>query len=192
VSLAEVKNNRTYWYCRCSCGQQKAVAGQNLQRGDTKSCGCLALEIRTKHGLSSHPMKIRWSAMNDRCFKPSNVRWNSYGGRGITVCDRWSRYRPNGLKNFINDMYSTFKEGLELDRIDVNGNYEPSNCRWATSSENAKNRQNKATKQSKFPGVHWDKQSNKWTSKLDLGRFTSEVQAHEIYSKLKDYLKSIT
>jgi hypothetical protein len=123
-----------YATCICKCGTEKNIPIRGLLRArTTKSCGCLT----RKHGLHGHPLYSIWLGMKKRCFNPNYPDFHNYGGRGITVCTRWL-----DVKNFIADMESGYSEELSLDRIDVNGNYEPSNCRWATSKEQSKNKQN--------------------------------------------------
>lgn len=124
----------------------------------------------TKHGMSySHIYKV-WVGIRTRCYNPKNARYYCYGGRGIKVCDRW-------LESFINfrdDMADSYKDGLQLDRINNDGNYEPSNCRWVTASENMKNRQIKANFQSNVPNVYWNKSKQKWEF---IRRFDSQEEA---------------
>jgi len=101
-----------------------------------------------KHGLRFHPLYSRHRQMLARCYNIKHKSYKNYGGRGITVCDRW-----HDVVNFIADMESAFKPELRLDRIDNNGNYEPSNCRWTTCSQNSKNRRCRAKNQSKVDRV---------------------------------------
>jgi hypothetical protein len=134
--------------CRCECGEEKVIMFQHLKNGRTKSCGCLNKELSTeriikvgiKHGLNKHPLYQTHNAMKHRCSNPNHQRWESYGGRGIKVCDRW--LGEDGFKNFLEDMGER-PEGTTLDRINNDGNYEPTNCRWATISEQNKNRRKK-------------------------------------------------
>lgn len=124
--------------CLCECGTIRVVAGSNLRRGGSQSCGCLLRELAatrcTKHGEYGTPAYQSWSSMKNRCKSPNHIHYDNYGGRGIMVCDRWQDFR-----NFLEDMGQRNK-GEELDRIDNNGNYCKENCRWVTSKENARNR----------------------------------------------------
>lgn len=124
-------------HVRCNCGTEKTVRLGDLGR-DTQSCGCLQRELTiqrsTRHGYSGTSLYMTWGDMLNRCTNATHPRWSSYGGRGITVCDRWRDF-----VNFLADMGDR-PEGLTLDRIDNDGNYEPGNCRWADLSTQAKNR----------------------------------------------------
>lgn len=137
--LAIGKPPGTYRYtavCQCECGSApKKVRLDGLTRGAVVSCGCFHAEVSTTHGLTGDPVYGRWSKMIRRCTDPTNAAYPDYGGRGITVCDRW-----RDPAKFHADMSPTYEDGLELDRIDNDGHYEPGNVRWATRSQNADNR----------------------------------------------------
>lgn len=126
------------WKCICNCGIEKIVNSANLRNGTTNSCGCLrrlkASEKFKTHGMTSSPTYRAWSCMRTRCKNPRATNYSSYGGRGIDVCERWESF-----ENFLQDM-GTKPNDMTLDRINVNGNYEPKNCRWATKQEQAKNK----------------------------------------------------
>ena len=132
-----------YWFCHCSCGSDY-VLKSGYQR-QIQSCGCLNREAtvasNTKHGGHDHPLYQTWSSMLNRCYNPKNKSYNYYGQRGIRVCDRW-RFGENGehgFECFLADM-GPRPAGNSLDRINSSGNYEKSNCRWATAREQSNNR----------------------------------------------------
>lgn len=132
-----------FWLCKCDCDKERSVRASDLVNGKSKSCGCLRIEELIKrtatHGKIYTPEYYIWSGMKDRCINPNNKGYKNYGGRGIKVCDRWF----NSFENFISDMGNKPTPYHSLDRHpDNNGNYEPSNCRWATDEEQSRGKRN--------------------------------------------------
>lgn len=139
-------NRKTFARCQCECGKIKNIRTSSLRRGYTRSCGCIAKEriklANFKHGqckrsrmaVGTPPEYATWRSMIQRCGYAKHKSYKHYGARGIKVCDRWKIFR-----NFFEDM-GTRPPGLQLDRINNDGNYEPGNCRWTTPKVNSNNR----------------------------------------------------
>jgi hypothetical protein len=134
VSFAGINRSRKRTFtCLCECGNVVKVTSSRVYSGRVISCGCYqkeqASKANHKHGQTRTAIYERWKAMWQRCVNPNNKRWKHYGGRGISVCDRWKKF-----ENFLADMGQPPK-GLSIDRINNDGNYEPANCRWATAKQ---------------------------------------------------------
>jgi len=164
------------------CGEEFECMIASIKSEHTRSCGCL----NTHHGLKYHPLYSTWNNIKDRCYNLKCKSYRNYGARGIKVCDRWL-----DIKNFIEDMFPSYQEGLSLDRIDVNGNYELDNCRWTTQSVQMCNtRDIKSNNTSGFRGVSWDKINKKWAAKIQvdnkqkhLGRYSTPLDAAKAYER---------
>ena len=129
------KRGKWLWECRCECGTIGLVTANSLKTGNSKSCGCWKKEqtstTKTTHGKSQTRLYKIWLGMKKRCNNPKSSIYKHYGGRGITVCGEWSSFEPF----YEWSMGNGYEDTLTIDRIDVNGNYEPSNCRWVTAQQ---------------------------------------------------------
>lgn len=152
LSEAERLSNRR-WLCICDCGQQVTVAHSNLRGGHTKSCGCLAKELlsarRKVHGLSGERIYICWLNMRSRCNNPEDTSYQNYGGRGITYDPSWEDF-----EEFHKDMGQGYADHLTLERIDVDGDYCKSNCKWVSYEEQNKNKRMMKNNTSGSTGVY--------------------------------------
>lgn len=134
------KQGQTKWICQCDCGSEVVVRTNDMRTGKTTSCGChrssVSTKKATKHGLRFTREYRIWCNMKSRCTNPAFHKYPIYGGRGISICQEWL----GSFQNFFDDMGLCPTPQHSIDRIDVDGNYEPSNCRWATPKQQTQNR----------------------------------------------------
>lgn len=141
VKFIGIKNSLAVWRFKCDCGNNFRTLATYVRSGRTKSCGCYQIKSRVisnvKHGYFGTYTYNSWAAMIQRCTNPKNRKFYRYGGRGITVCERWLKF-----ENFLADMGEKPGGGYSIERVDNDGNYEPSNCKWASTYEQSRNRSN--------------------------------------------------
>lgn len=139
------KRGNTMWKCRCDCGNIVTVVGYSLKSGRSKSCGCAQIEsvvemnkrCKSTHGKKNTRLYRIWNGMKSRCFNKNDQDYCNYGGRGITVCEKW---RHDFMAFYDWAVANGYDDSLSIDRVNNNGNYEPDNCRWATTSQQNSNR----------------------------------------------------
>lgn len=170
-NLEGKRNHRLMWMCKCDCGRVAVVTTSSLLSGKTQSCGCLRIEClivrNTTHGKYSHPLYGRWSTMIGRCENKNHFHYKDYGGRGITVCRRWHKF-----EKFLEDMEDGFKLGLEIERKNNSGNYSPSNCVWATRTEQTNN----SRKNVRIEKDGVSKTVSQWARTTGIGRSTIQAR----------------
>lgn len=176
IGLSKKKyKNYNHWYCQCLlCGNLKCYRADIIRSRKPKGCGCLTGENHKKTGTKTYKT---WQCLKERCHNPNSTQYPLYGARGIKVCDRWR----NSFYAFFEDMGERPK-GKTIDRINGDGNYEPGNCRWATSLEQAHN----------IKHAGFSKSGSKYISSIvreyqeyRLGSFETEEEAKEAYAKAK-------
>lgn len=143
------KHGRVMFLCLCECGNTTYANSSDLKRSRKRSCGCLRHKNGATHDRSSHPLYKTWNSIKYRCYNKNEKRYADYGGRGIKMCDRWLE----SFDNFYEDMGDKPTPKHSLDRIDVNGNYEPSNCRWADTFTQAQNTRLETNSKTKIKNI---------------------------------------
>lgn len=181
IERAPNKGNKTMWLCKCDCGNVKTVDSYLLKSGQTMSCGCLHREMvskqHTKHGGRHERIYAVWCCMKARCYNPNNKNYADYGGRGTTVCNEWTD-KATGFQTFREwAMKNGYKDTLSIERKDVNGHYEPSNCRWATQKEQCNNRRSNHM-------ITYDNRTmtlTQWSEELGINRGTLDTRINRYH-----------
>jgi len=148
----EKKGGKVYCKFKCDCGKETIIRKGSVTQGLTISCGCAPNNCKT-HAMTNTRIYGIWQNMKNRCYNKNVPAFVNYGGRGISVCDRWR----NSFESFYEDMKKGYNKSLSIDRIDNDGDYEISNCRWATDKEQANNRRDRKPNKKKTPVVRIDK-----------------------------------
>lgn len=141
-------DRKTYWKCKCDCGNEKIIRSDSLLGGKSNSCGCFNVTSHQKHGLHEHKLYYTWEGMKARCYNPNNIKYSIYGKRNITICNKWKNnfleFYNWAISNGYNEHIKKYgHRNTTIDRINSDGNYEPSNCRWATIKEQNQNRKSR-------------------------------------------------
>lgn len=139
--VGRTKSGQAKWLCKCDCGNTKVIGSDNLRRGVTKSCGCIRKEMKPWNKRYTDEDKVvygLWAGIKNRCYNKNEPKYKNYGARGIRVCDEWLDY--TNFKNWC--LANGYQKGLTIDRIDVNKNYSPDNCKFATQKVQQNNRTN--------------------------------------------------
>lgn len=179
------KNGGAVWKCKCSCGTERDIRAAALVSGESASCGCLQLEISTKHGHRNSPEYYVWRGIRSRCNNPRTPNYHRYGGRGISVAEEW-----NDFSNFLRDVGNRPGPDYSLDRINNDGNYEPGNVRWTTRVVQCRN--TSCNRRLTFKGIEMT--VSEWAEATGLGRTTIHyrIKAGWEVEKILTYKAPIT
>jgi hypothetical protein len=192
-------DRKYYWKCICDCGKNSLALSGNLIKGNSTSCGCARGNIgdlTRKHGMTKTRIFKIWTGVRKRCTNPKCKSYKNYGGRGIIISPKWDNFI-----DFYNDMKEGYADNLSLDRIDHNGNYEPGNCRWATSKTQNRNRRNNyiithnnksktVAEWAEISGIHYSvityRIKNGWD--IEKAIFTPSIQYNKSIQSISKYL----
>lgn len=159
------------------CGSEpKRYRLSSLKTGNTTSCGCATRDANITHGMSATRQYSIWAAMIQRCTNQNHPKWPDYGGRGIRVCEEWRNF-----SGFWKDMGDGYCEGLEIDRVDVNGNYEKQNCQWATESHNSYNTRTAKNNTSGRSGISFAKDRNMWRAQIRVNGKQTRLGSYKTF-----------
>lgn len=163
--VGRTKHGDLLWRCKCDCGNEHVTSSDHLKSGCTKSCGCLSGEQH--HGMWGTRLFETYKSMKARCCNPNCESYPKYGGRGITICDEWLNPKDGKTRFFQWALENGYSDDLTIDRIDVNGNYEPGNCRWTTRSVQSFNRRKMKSK-SGIRGVYYRNHDQKYEVRISV------------------------
>lgn len=178
------KSGAPQWICKCDCGQTTIVSGHNLREGKTKSCGCSRKGINATHGFTRNNFREKlysvWEGIHQRCDNPHNKAYHNYGGRGIKMCSEWRESYPRFREWAYQNGYA---EGLQIDRINNDGNYEPSNCRFVSPTANAQNRRVPKNNTSGYSGIEYRPKQHDYRVVISVGGVHQHVG---LYASLEE------
>lgn len=185
LGRSQEPSEKVKWICKCDCGTVKSINGNSLRNGNTRSCGCFKTE-NAKLLYSGLRQKNKalygiWWAMRQRCNNKNSKSYHNYGGRGITVCSEWNA----SFDNFYYWSYDNgYEDGLQIDRINNDGNYSPDNCRWVDRETQANNRRN--VKLYKIDGQ--EKSLPQWCREYNASYYTVRQRVYKLGWDIKDAL----
>ena len=184
--LPRGEDGRAYVLCLCDCGKTIRKRVYGFITGKRKSCGCLkdttVAKLKTTHALSKSRIYKVYNNMVNRCNNENSKGYENYGGRGITVCDRWMEPAPQGFLNFLEDM-GDCPTGMSLDRVDVDKGYSKENCRWADATTQAYNQRKSRVNKSGRTGVWWASSLGKWRASIQKNRVSTELGVFETFEE---------